>query len=136
MRLRPPSPPNLGHKAEDTACAYLERQGLRLLARNYRCPHGEIDLVMDHDNTLVFVEVRYRKNGMYGTALESVDARKQAKIRATAEHYLQRHGAAARRACRFDIVALHAVAAGGAPVSSPGSPPAPSLNWLQDAFGI
>jgi putative endonuclease len=68
--------PLSGAQAEGLACAYLERAGLRLLARNYRCPQGEIDLVMDDRDTLVFVEVRYRRSNAFGTPAETVDRRK------------------------------------------------------------
>ncbi|HJX17417.1 MAG TPA: YraN family protein, partial [Acidiferrobacterales bacterium] len=59
--------PLSGAQAEALACAHLERAGLRLLTRNYRCPQGEIDLVMDDRDTLVFVEVRYRRSNTFGT---------------------------------------------------------------------
>ncbi|HEC18926.1 MAG TPA: YraN family protein [Gammaproteobacteria bacterium] len=95
-----------GNHAEDLACDYLQRHGLRLIQRNYRCRRGEIDLVMRHRQHTVFVEVRYRRSNRFGSAAESVDARKQAKLLAAAEHYLQHNPKAARGACRFDVVAL------------------------------
>ena len=61
---------------------------------------------MQHDAMIVFVEVRSRGREDYGTAAESVDRRKQAKLRATAEHYLQRDKRASKSPCRFDIVTL------------------------------
>lgn len=97
---------NSGDHAEDAACDYLQSQGLKLLERNFLCKRGEIDLVMRQADTTVFVEVRYRQNNRYGSAAESVDWRKQEKLLATAEHYLQQHPRAARGACRFDVVAL------------------------------
>ena len=102
------SPTNLsrGHKAEELACTRLQQQGLRLSARNYRSPYGEIDLIMQERDTLVFVEVRYRSNADFGTPAETVDTRKQARLRATAEHYLQNTPRASKKACRFDIVAI------------------------------
>ncbi len=95
-----------GDDAENAACDYLRSQGLTLVERNFLCKRGEIDLVMRQANTTVFVEVRYRRNAQYGSAAESVDWRKQEKLLATAEHYLQQHPKAARGACRFDVVAL------------------------------
>ncbi len=95
-----------GRRAEQDACDYLERQGLRLVERNYACACGEIDLIMLDRNTLVFVEVRYRRSHRYGSGAESVDWRKQGKLSATAAHYLQGHPRAARRPCRFDVIAL------------------------------
>ena len=107
-----------GAQAEDLACAHLERAGLRLLARNYRCPQGEIDLVMDDRDTLVFVEVRYRRSDSFGTPAETVDRRKQARLRAAAGHYLLTHRA--DRTCRFDVVAVSGREA--------------RIEWLRDAF--
>ena len=102
------SPINLsrGRKAEDIACTRLQQAGLALTTRNYRSPFGEIDLVMQERDTLVFVEVRYRARGDFGSAAETVDARKQARLRATAEHYRQNTPRASKKACRFDIVAI------------------------------
>jgi len=116
-------PPHLsrGRKAEDVACAHLQHQGLLLEARNYRSPYGEIDLIMRERDTLVFVEVRFRKTPDFGTAAETVDARKQAKLRATAEHYLQHTPRASKKPCRFDIVAI----------SGDGED---SLSWYRNAF--
>ena len=108
-----------GAQAESLACAHLERAGLKLLTRNYRCPQGEIDLVMNDRDTLVFVEVRYRRSSTFGTPAETVDRRKQARLRAAAGHYLVSH--AADRVCRFDVVAV--------------SSGEPHVEWLRDAFG-
>ena len=95
-----------GREAEERACRHLQQQGLALAERNYRSPFGEIDLVMQERDTLVFVEVRYRARGDFGSAAETVDARKQARLRATAEHYRQNTPRASKKACRFDIVAI------------------------------
>lgn len=95
-----------GKQAEDAACRYLQSQGLTLIERNFLCRRGEIDLIMKQADTTVFVEVRYRRNSRYGSAAESVDWRKQEKLLAAAEYYLQHHPKAAKGACRFDVVAL------------------------------
>ena len=92
------------HYSEDLALKYLKRRGLKLLVRNYYSRHGEIDLIMQDKDTLVFVEVRYRKHDDYGDAAESVDRRKQSRIMSTAESYLQTHSWDGP--CRFDIVAI------------------------------
>ena len=92
------------HHSEDLALRYLKRRGLKLLRRNYYSRHGEIDLIMQDKDTLVFVEVRYRKHDDYGGAAESVDHHKQARIANTAERYLQAHSWDGP--CRFDIVAI------------------------------
>jgi putative endonuclease len=111
--------PLSGAQAEDLACAHLERAGLRLLTRNYRCPQGEVDLVMDDRDTLVFVEVRYRRSDAFGTPAETVDRRKQARLQAAAGHYLLTHSV--DRACRFDVVAVSGRDA--------------RIEWLRNAFG-
>lgn len=93
-----------GQHAENACCEYLQQQGLKLLARNYRGQRGEIDIVMQDNNALVFVEVRYRKNNAYGGALESITAEKQARVTATAEQYLQ-HETKIKNG-RIDVVAM------------------------------
>ena len=107
-----------GREAEDAACNHLQQNGLTLLTRNYRSPWGEIDLVMDDRDTLVFVEVRYRRSNAFGTPAETVDRRKQARLQAAAGHYLLAHHA--DRACRFDVVAVSGRDA--------------RIEWLRDAF--
>lgn len=97
-----------GKQAEADACDYLQRQGLTLVERNYLCKRGEIDLIMREKHTTVFVEVRYRRSNRFGSSAESVDWRKQEKLLATAQHYLQQHPKAAQHPCRFDVVALTA----------------------------
>ncbi len=96
----------LGKEAEARACNYLQQQGLRVVERNYRCRRGEIDLVMDDGESVVFVEVRYRSPSAYADGVASVDRHKQARLIAAAQHYLQQHPASARRPCRFDVVAV------------------------------
>lgn len=108
--------------AERRAAEYLERAGLTLIERNYRSAFGEIDLIMQERSTVVFVEVRYRGRADYGSAAESVDRRKQARLRATAEHFLQHDRRASNRPCRFDIVAIAPSADGD------------RIEWLRDAF--
>lgn len=107
----------LGKFAENRAERLLAAAGLRILQRNYRCRHGEIDLIAQDGATLVFVEVRSRSRQDYGTAAESITSAKQRRIIAAARQYL----AALPRmpACRFDVVTLDQ---GGEPV------------WLRSAF--
>jgi putative endonuclease len=99
-----------GDAAEDLALAFLQRQGLRLKARNVRYRFGEIDLVMLDAATLVFVEVRSRSTDSHGGALQSIGAAKQRRIIAAAAAYLQTLGPA-QPACRFDVVILQGQAA-------------------------
>ena len=110
-----------GDAAEALAARYLEARGLRVLARNFRCRGGELDLVCRHGATVVFVEVRLRRRGDFGGAAASIDGRKQARILLAARHFLARHAALARCECRFDCVVMADLEGG-------------SLEWLQDAF--
>lgn len=111
----------VGRRAEDLALDYLTRQGLQLRERNYRTVHGEIDLVMEDRGALVFAEVRYRANASFGSPAETVAARKQARLRAAAEHYLLT-SRASKTPARFDIVAIC------------GPLEAPWIEWLRNAF--
>ena len=112
-----------GRDAEQMACAHLLKNGLTLEQRNYRSPYGEIDLIMREREALVFVEVRFRSSSRFGSPAETVDARKRAKLRATAEYYLQHVRRASNKPCRFDIVAI-----------SGNRPGDPTLHWLRNAF--
>ncbi len=102
-----------GVQAEEAALAYLQRQGLSLVARNYRVargpsrPGGEIDIIMrDAAGTLVFVEVRARADARFGGAAASVNQAKQRRLIHAAQHYLLRWPSLP--ACRFDVVAITA----------------------------
>jgi putative endonuclease len=95
-----------GQAAEDAAVALLQAAGLRVLERNYKTPGrggGEIDVIAQDGNTLVFVEVRQRKNSAYGGAAASISATKQARWRYAAQVYLQQFGSQPPD-CRFDAV--------------------------------
>lgn len=115
-----------GQQAEQFACRYLESQGLRLVLRNYRCRLGEIDLIMEDRKSLVFVEVRYRRSGSFGSAAESVTSAKQRRLIGTAQYYLQQTGEARNKPCRFDVVAI-------TPEEKQGTP---AIIWLRDAFRV
>ena len=95
-----------GASAEDAALRYLLARGLKLIDRNVRARGGELDLVMRDADSLVIVEVRKRSHPGFGTAAESVDARKQAKIVAAARAMLAQRPELARMPARFDVVAL------------------------------
>src|SRR5512139_3460791 len=93
-----------GALAEQLAAQFLQRQGLKLLQTNYRCRYGEIDLICQHKEVLVFVEVRLRSNGTFGGAAASIDARKQAKLLRSAHHYLATLPHVPP--CRFDAILM------------------------------
>jgi putative endonuclease len=107
----------LGQTAESRAEAFLETQGLKLVARNWRCRFGEIDLVMQDAATLVFVEVRLRSRADFGGAAASVTPAKQKKLLAAARQYLS--SLKTLPPCRFDVVALTGDAA---------------PDWIRNAF--
>jgi putative endonuclease len=96
----------IGAEAEDQALLFLQQRGLILSQRNYRCRRGEIDLIMRDGNALVFIEVRYRKNPLCGSAAESITRPKQLRIQAAAAHYLQKARGNNELPCRFDVVAI------------------------------
>jgi putative endonuclease len=107
-----------GQAAEQLALDYLVGAGLRLRTRNYACRLGEIDLILQDGDTLVFVEVRQRGGSAFGGAGESITRRKQDRLIAAARHFLARERSLP--ACRFDAVL---VGTGG------------RIEWIRDAFG-
>ena len=113
-----------GARYEDVALAHLEGAGLVLIARNYNCRYGEIDLVMRERDTVVFVEVRYRRPGRFGGGIDSVHAAKRARLIRTAGAFLAEHPRLADTTCRFDVLAI----------SDGVAPDSPSLDWRRNAF--
>jgi putative endonuclease len=100
-----PTPAQLaGGDGEERAAAYLASKGLVILARNYRARVGEIDVIAQEGDVLVFVEVRLRSSGSFGGALESITPHKQRRIRMAANLYLSKLRRAPR--CRFDVVLI------------------------------
>jgi putative endonuclease len=96
-----------GARAEALAAEFLGRQGLSIVARNFRRRRGEIDLIARDGETLVFVEVRLRRRADYGGAAESITAAKRARMIAAASLYLA--GVARPPPCRFDAVLFDAL---------------------------
>ena len=111
-----------GARYEDIALAHLERAGLALIARNYQCRYGELDLVMRERDVVVFVEVRYRGASRFGDGVDSVGAAKRAKLVRAASAFLAEHPRLAGAACRFDVLAIG------------GGENAPSMDWRRNAF--
>lgn len=112
-----------GDRAEQRARCWLEARGLTPVVNNYRCRLGEVDLIMNHGDTLVFVEVRWRTHRHYGGALASVDNRKQRRLTQAARHYLGRHPDQALRPCRFDVLGME-----------PNQDGEIRYDWVQNAF--
>jgi putative endonuclease len=107
-----------GDAAENLAAAFLQSAGLELVARNYHCRFGEIDLIARDGKTLVFVEVRMRSSDRFGGAAASITAAKRAKLSRAARHYLA--GVARAPACRFDALLVNGRDN--------------SIEWLKNAF--
>ena len=107
-----------GARAEDLCADLLRRAGLTLVERNWRCRHGEIDLIAEEGATLVFAEVRMRSKPGLGGAAESVTAAKRARLIAAARLYLTRRP---QSSCRFDVFLVEG--------------PAARVEWIRDAFG-
>lgn len=111
-----------GTDAERAAERYLKTQGLKLILRNPRCRLGEIDLVMQDQDTLVFIEVRKRADDRFGGAAQSVTHTKQRKLIQTARFLMTRHPHWSQLPCRFDVIAFEADSDPQAPM------------WYKDAF--
>jgi putative endonuclease len=111
-----------GARYESVALAHLECAGLVLIARNFNCRHGEIDLVMRDRDVVVFVEVRYRTASRFGDGVDSISAAKRAKLVCAASVFLAGNPRLAGAACRFDVLAIA------------GAADAPSIDWRQNAF--
>ena len=111
-----------GRQAEDLAARFLEKKKLRIIARNYRCRGGEIDLVCRDGKVLVFVEVRLRQNTAFGGAAASVTAIKQRRIILAAQHFLMTN-ALTNDDCRFDCILMNDTSGN-------------DIEWLRDAFSL
>jgi putative endonuclease len=118
-------PLSLGQYTESMAREHLEKQGLIFVAKNYRWRRGEIDLIMKDQQTLVFIEVRYRSTDHYGSSAESVTRHKQQKLIISAEHFLHTRHDLQKSICRFDVVAIYQAPAHTATLR---------INWIKNAF--
>lgn len=101
----------LGRKGEDLGARFLRDKGYRVLARNYKTPAGEIDLIAEDNGTVVFVEVKTRSGDAFGQPFEAVDRRKREKLRKVALSYLKR--LKSERPARFDVLSIEVSASGG-----------------------
>jgi putative endonuclease len=110
----------LGQRGERVAARFLRRQGLRILLRSYRTRSGEIDLIARDGQTLVFVEVKARRQGV---PAEAVTPEKQRRITLAALHFLRKYNLLEQRS-RFDVVAI----------LWPGDRRAPEIQHIRNAF--
>lgn len=110
-----------GNRGETLASAFLTNNGLTIMARNFRIDGGEIDLVANHADMYVFVEVKYRSSGDWKTALEQISPAQCGRIRHTAQHYLLQRGLNQHElTLRFDVITVTGENA--------------DIFWLKDAF--
>lgn len=111
-----------GQQAELYAEHYLLKQGLSLVAKNYHCRYGELDLIMQDNDELVFIEVRHRTKSAFGSGAESISRTKQHRLRSTARHFLaqQQHGL--NQYCRFDVISID------------GKLTNHQINWIKNVF--
>lgn len=112
----------VGARFEQLALERLERAGLTLVERNFRTRFGELDLVMRDGPTLVFAEVRYRRDARFGGGAASVGPAKRGRLARAAQGFLQSHPRLAALPCRFDVIAFD------------GDAEAPSCDWQRAAF--
>ena len=106
-----------GEKSEQLACEFLLKQGLQSIEKNFSCKYGELDLIMRDIQTLVIVEVRFRKSSKYGGALESITHKKQSRIIAATQYYLLQNKI--NSPIRFDVITMSNDA---------------DINWIKNAF--
>ena len=112
----------LGDNSEAMAQNYLEQRGYRLVQKNFRCKTGEIDLIMQKGEMLIFAEVRSKTSSRYGEPLETVNKAKQDKIKKAAAYYLYTHPKQADCYCRFDVLSVLWINS------------TPQITWIEDAF--
>lgn len=111
-----------GQAWEKAAESFLENRGLMPRERNYFSRWGEIDLIMEDREHLVFIEVKYRRNGNYGHAVEMLGKNKQRRLIRAARYYLACNPKFQQRPCRFDFVAIQ------------GEQDNPKFQWITNAF--
>jgi len=119
----------MGKAGEELALTFLQGRGYKILARNYRKPFGEVDIIADDGGTLVFVEVKTRVGTKFGPPFEAVTPRKQIQMSKVALEYIGRHDRTDRPA-RFDVVGILLAGSG---ISDDATP---QVELLQDAFDL
>ncbi len=115
----PESTSSIGATAEKIACQFLVKNKLQLIAKNYHCRQGEIDLIMQDKHELVFVEVRYRKHIQHGNAIETIQHHKLKRIQTAINHYIMTNNLG-YIPCRIDVIGLH------------GNLQQPDINWIKN----
>jgi putative endonuclease len=122
LNNRQPDNRQSGARWEKTAESFLRNHGLSLLQRNFSSRFGEIDLIMEDGETLVFIEVKYRKSSHHGSGADAVTFHKQGRISRTAGWYLAKNPHRAEQFCRFDVISID-------PQKKD-----QGINWIKNAF--
>ena len=107
---------------EKSAESFLRSNGLKLLQRNFSSRFGEIDLIMEDNRTIVFVEVKYRANNQHGSGADAVTFQKQGRISRTASWFLAKNPHRAEQFCRFDVISIDTLNKDQ------------GINWIKNAF--
>jgi putative endonuclease len=123
MLIKQKNTRTIGNKYERLAEQFLAKKQLKLVSKNFLCSLGEIDLIMLDKNTLVFIEVRFRKQKFFGHAAETVTPQKQQKIIRSAQIFLQKNPTFSHHSCRFDIIGI-----------DQNQNETTTVNWIQNAF--
>lgn len=111
-----------GANWEKTAESFLRSHGLKLLQRNFSSRFGEIDLIMEDEKTIVFIEVKYRANNQHGSGADAVTFHKQGRISRTAAWFLAKNPHRAEQFCRFDVISIDHIRTDQ------------GISWIKDAF--
>ena len=112
----------IGDGNEDLVCKYLTSQGLRIIARNFRCRQGEIDIIARDKEYLCFMEVKFRKNSEFGQPQEAVNISKQRKISKVSRFYLYSKNLSFDTPIRYDVIAVSV------------NEGIKSVKWIKNAF--
>lgn len=113
----------LGSWGEGVACTYLKQKGYRVLFTNYKTKIGEIDVIVQKDSVIAFIEVKTRRNDRYGSPREAVNYKKQLIYRMVAEQFLQNHNIG-DKSLRFDVIEVYK------------NEPSYRIEHIEDAFGV
>jgi len=128
LNRQAPNRREAGAQWEKIAESFLLGHGLKLLQRNFSSRFGEIDLIMEDQGTIVFVEVKYRKSNSHGSGADAVTFHKQGRISRTAAWYLAKNPQRAEQICRFDVLSINSQKMDQGPEKNQ------HINWIKSAF--
>lgn len=126
----------IGQQGEFLAKIWLTGHGWQHVYSNYRCPYGEIDLILQQNDQLSIVEVRCRKQGCFGGAIDTINGAKQRKIGRTAQYFMQHHHEFDQFSIRFDVVAIDYQRAADLVTAQQSLVMIPVDQWRQTLFAL